>query len=129
MKTYKVTVTRDGKWWMVAIPEFDGITQARRLGEVGDMARDWIALMTEVPIEEVDVTVEVGEVEGIDVAGTLTAINAARLEADTLEAKARSQAGLLATRLAAAGIPVRDIGSLMGVSFQRAHQLVTAGSK
>jgi len=31
-----------------------------------------------------------------------------------------------ARRLAAQGLPVRDIGSLLGVSHQRAHQLVRA---
>lgn len=27
--TYNAEVTRDGKWWMVAIPELDGLTQAQ----------------------------------------------------------------------------------------------------
>lgn len=43
-----------------------------------------------------------------------------------LESRAREQAESLAQRLAEAGIPVRDIGTMLGVSFQRAHQLVNA---
>src|SRR5665647_2131575 len=36
MKTYDITVTREGKWWMVAVPAIDGLTQARRLSEIRD---------------------------------------------------------------------------------------------
>ncbi|TCN51768.1 hypothetical protein EV641_109159 [Rhodococcus sp. SMB37] len=46
MTTYRVNVTREGKWWMVAIPELDELTQARRIGEAEAMARDLIALRT-----------------------------------------------------------------------------------
>lgn len=129
MSTHKVTVTREGKWWMVAIPEFDGLTQARRLGEVEEMARDWIALHLDVPVEEVAVDVRVDTVQGIEVAATLEGIEATRREAARNERVARESTIALAKQLAQAEVPVRDIGSILGVSFQRAHQLVTAESK
>jgi hypothetical protein len=40
---------------MVDIPELDGLTQARRLGEIEDMARDYIAVVTDVPLSQVAV--------------------------------------------------------------------------
>ncbi|MDR2619719.1 MAG: hypothetical protein LBC29_01105 [Propionibacteriaceae bacterium] len=43
MKTYAVNVYREDGWWMVAIPEIDGLTQARSLREAEHMARDYIA--------------------------------------------------------------------------------------
>lgn len=125
---YRANVTRKGKWWMVSIPELDGLTQARRISEAEDMARDWLALTLGVAVEDVKVKVEVEDVSGIDVAGALASIDATRHEADTLRASALEQAEALAKKLAAKDIPVRDIGTILGVSFQRAHQLVT-GSK
>lgn len=127
--SYHANVTREGKWWMVAIPEIDGLTQARRLGEAEQMAREYIASATETPIDQVDVVMEFEDVAGIDVRTVLVQIKQNRDSAGELEAKAREQAERLAKALAEQNIPVRDIGTLMGVTFQRAHQLVTAGSK
>lgn len=39
--TYEVSVTRDGAWWMVAVPALDAVTQARTLGEVDAAAGSW----------------------------------------------------------------------------------------
>lgn len=52
---YDSEVTRDGRWWMVHIPELDGLTQARFPGEVELMAREWIAVTTDIPIDQVEV--------------------------------------------------------------------------
>ena len=126
MKTYTAIVTREGKWWMVAIPEINGLTQARRLAEAETMARDYIAVTLDVPISSVDVVLAVENIEGIDVAASLASIRDGRDRAAALDAEMRHRAEELAQQLAAAQVPVRDIGTMMGVSFQRAHQLVTA---
>lgn len=76
-KNYDVTVTRDGRWWMVGVPAIDGLTQARRLSEAA-------------------------------------------------EACALADSQSLAQELAAANIPVRDIGALLGLSYQRVSQLVNS---
>lgn len=46
MSGYDITVTRDGKFWLIEIPALDGATQARRLSEVDEMAIDYIAEVT-----------------------------------------------------------------------------------
>ena len=69
MTIYDVSVTRDGKWWMVAIPALGGLTQARRFSEAADMAREYIAVTLDVPIEtlEINVTVEsVGDLSEVE---------------------------------------------------------------
>jgi hypothetical protein len=126
MKSYEATVTRDGKWWMVAIPEIDGLTQARRLSEAERMAREYVAVSLGLPLQSVAVRLRVGMVAGIDVPGTLAEISDGRQRAAELEAATRERSTQLARELAAANVPLRDIGTMMGVSFQRAHQLVTA---
>lgn len=58
MHEYTVRVTRDGKWWMVAIPEIDGLTQARDQREVEVMARDYIVAVLEVPADSFAIRIE-----------------------------------------------------------------------
>jgi hypothetical protein len=65
MHTYDVEVERDGRWWMVKIPETDGLTQARWLGEAESMARSYIAVSTGQPIG--DVHVRIVKVTGRDI--------------------------------------------------------------
>ena len=125
MKSYEATVTREGKWWMVAIPEIDGLTQARRLSEAEKMAREYVAVTLDLAIDSVAIRLHLGRVAGIDVSETLAEIRDDRQRVAELETATRERSSELARELAAAQIPVRDIGTMMGVSFQRAHQLVT----
>ncbi len=53
MSSFDIDVTRDGGWWMVHIPELGGLTQARYPGEVELMAREYIAVSTGTPIDQV----------------------------------------------------------------------------
>ncbi|WP_407727555.1 hypothetical protein ACJEDT_26045 (plasmid) [Rhodococcoides fascians] len=54
-KAYVVDITWDGKWWMVAVPELDALTQARRLEDVATAATELIALKTGVAIADVEI--------------------------------------------------------------------------
>jgi hypothetical protein len=53
MSSFDIDVTRDGGWWMVHIPELGGRTQARYPREVELMAREYIAISTGTPIDQV----------------------------------------------------------------------------
>jgi len=57
MHSYDVHVRRDGNWWMVEIPEITGLTQARRIGEVEEMARSLIAVSTHSRTEDVGIRI------------------------------------------------------------------------
>ena len=68
MKTYDVALTREGKWWMVSIPEVNGLTQARTIKEAHDMARDYIAVTLDVPAQSFNIHVHaetIGTVEHV----------------------------------------------------------------
>lgn len=121
---YTADVTREGKWWLVRIPEINGLTQARRLSEVELMAREYIAATLGLELDSVEVQVSLGSVAGIDVDGRVATMQDARQRAASLEQTAASTAVALAQDLAAAKVPLRDIGTVLGVSFQRADQLV-----
>lgn len=121
---YRVELRREGKWWMVAIPELNGLTQARKLAEAPDMATEYITLATDADPDTFAVEITRIRVEDIDVTEDLAGIRAARMEAAALDREASVRAAALAKRLSAASVPVREIGAAMQISFQRAAQLV-----
>ena len=126
MKTYDITVTREGKWWMVAVPAIDGLTQARRLSEIKDMAVSLIAITLDVPASRVGVNVVAMIVDGTDLVERRRQIDVEREAARQAERKAAALMADLVRRLDADHVPLRDIGEAVGVSFQRVHQLLNA---
>lgn len=123
--TYKVEVTRDGKWWMIAIPELDALTQARRIEDVPTMARELIALEAGVALADVAIEQRIELVAGgEDLAARVRTIRERRARLSEEEARVQTDMARFAKELAAADVPVRDIGSLLGVAHQRVSQLV-----
>ena len=125
-RTFTATVSREGKWWMISVADV-GLTQARRLSKANDMATELVAVTLDIAIDEVNVDIifdGVGEVQGIS--STLETIRSERAEASALEQSASRGAAELAKRLAAEDVPIRDVGTILGVSHQRAHQLVSS---
>ena len=127
MKTeYHAQVTRDDKWWLISVNGINGLSQARRLSEAEHNATELISAATGQPPDEIVVAIEVERVGSVKVARRLAAVTEKRNRAAELEASASSATRALAADLESAGVPLRDIGTLLGVSFQRAHQLVSA---
>lgn len=124
MKTYEVTVAREGRWWMVEIPEVDGLTQARRLDEVEQVAREYVAVTADLPLSQVAVEVSRIEAAGHDLLDAKTLVEDLRSQADQLESLIAEFSRGLASALTDAAVPVRDVSSVLGVSHQRVSQLV-----
>jgi hypothetical protein len=124
--THLVGARREGHWWMVEIPSLDGLTQARRLSDVREQARDYIATWLDIDPEAIRVGVTHIQVGAKDYAATRLELEALREEARRAEDAAARLARDTAKALAAEDVPVRDIGDVLGVSFQRASQLVNA---
>lgn len=122
--TYTATVSREDGWWMIHVPEIDGLTQARRLLEAETMARELIAVTLGVPLDTVTVDIQVTNVADIDIPTRLDAIRADRARAAELERAASADAASLARDLVSARVPLRDVGAILGISHQRAHQLI-----
>ncbi|WP_155981543.1 hypothetical protein [Nocardia sp. BMG111209] len=126
---YTAHVTgREGRWWVVEIPALGEAaqTQARRLTEVEAEARDYIGVALDLAPSAVDIEVVIGDIgRAHDVQRRSERIRAARAEASRLEQEAQRETQLLAGELAAEKIPVRDIATLVGTTFQRVGQLVS----
>jgi hypothetical protein len=124
VKTYDVHVTREGKWWMVNVTAIDGLTQARRLSEVEDMARSLISVTLDVPPGTVGINVAAITIGGHDIHEDADHIQQLRDTAETMLREAQRASELMAKSLADEDVPVRDIGTVLQLSFQRASQLV-----
>jgi putative SOS response-associated peptidase YedK len=78
-----------------------------------------------VPVDGVSVVVTIEAIDGLDdLADRIAAIASRREQAASLDRQATREAAELAKALADLDIPLRDVGTVLGVSHQRAHQLV-----
>jgi hypothetical protein len=124
-RTYKATVTREGRWWMIHVPDIDGLTQARRLSEASAMARSLVAITLAIPADTFDIDIQVESVGAVQVAERTARLRTEREAVARIEHQVQADAESLARDLAGEGLPVRDIGDILGISYQRAHQLIT----
>ncbi|GAA5065419.1 hypothetical protein [Nocardia callitridis] len=130
--TYKVHVTgRDGRWWAVTVPELgeDALTQARRLAEVEEEARDYIAVTMDVAPSTVEVEVVIDDLGSArNVQERSTWIKAARQLIEQLEQDVQRETKILADELTSEKIPMREIAELVGTTFQRVGQIANTES-
>lgn len=119
---YRAVAERDGSWWAIRVPEVRGVySQARRLADVEAMARDAIALVRDVAPDSFDVAVE--PVLGDEAARLVEQAWTDRLDAERAARRASEQLRAAVDRLATAGLTVRDIAHLLGLSHQRVAQV------
>ncbi|KAA1426606.1 hypothetical protein [Nocardioides antri] len=128
MKRFEVDVRRDGKWWMINIPEIGGITQARRLAEAGQAAAEYIALSEDLALSEVEVDIVSVDVNGTDVRAAGELVEQLRIEVRALEGLIAQLTSATARRLVDDEVPLRDIAEVLGVSHQRVAQ-ITGGTE
>lgn len=115
-------------WWVVTMPELSGaVTQSRRLGQVPRDIAEVVRLLTgELPEDyELDVEALFPGPAGQEAARA----TALRAESDRLSHEAKDVAASAVSALRAAGLTYRDIGTLVGVSHQRAQQLIEERSE
>lgn len=116
---YNAIVIHSNPGWSIYVPEFDRHTYAPHLREIAPMARDLVQVMTDRPIEDITVTVQLPT----DLAEAIAAMRRTRTEAVAAENAARQAQQAAATALRNAGAPLRDVAAALGVSHQRVHQI------
>ncbi|WP_052590794.1 hypothetical protein [Luteipulveratus mongoliensis] len=123
MSTYTATAERDGRFWLIRVEDV-GVTQARHLREADAMARDLVAVTLDFDPE--DVTVDMTIVLPTEVQKDIDEAARLRVESERANHDAADRARSAARRLSAMDMPIRDVGAALGVSHQRAQQLVSA---
>ncbi|MCL2803902.1 MAG: hypothetical protein FWD29_08155 [Micrococcales bacterium] len=112
-------------WWGIEIVELPNVfSQARRLDQVEAMAREAAAMYTGNSTASFSVTVA-PQLSSEDATAIATASE--RKRAALVANRSAAEANRLAARrLADQGMTVRDVGTLLGVSYQRAQKLLAA---
>jgi predicted RNase H-like HicB family nuclease len=124
-RTYTATAVRSGRWWAIDVTDVAGChTQARTVADIEPMARDAVAMLLDVAPGSFDVKVDLRLPDRAR--KLLDAAARAANEAKAAEAKARKDRAAAVAAMVAAGISQADAGRVLGVSEQRAHQLVAA---
>lgn len=125
-KEWEATVSRDGRFWLIRVDGLDGATQARNLNEVDVMAADYVAIMTDQNPDDVHVTWRIELPE--EVRRHLAAAEASRRAEAEARQRAASESRQAARALRSLGLTVREVGAALGMSHQRAQQLVASAS-
>jgi predicted RNase H-like HicB family nuclease len=125
--TGQITVTaryaRDGNDWIVELDEEPRVHSfGRTLAKARESILDATALWYQVDARLIDVD-GVWDLEG-DLGEDVKAAVETRNEALNLEQTAAVQLQKAVLGLSRAGIPMRDIGGIFGISHQRVHQLL-----
>ena len=123
--TYRVIATQEERFWLLSVPELDVVTQARTLDRAEATVRDLIAVWLDVPADSFAVEVE----PRLDDEWTklLRETKDARATADKASARASEMLRTSVTTLHDAGLSAREVGSLVGISYQRVQQLLAKG--
>lgn len=122
MKSYQVRAQREGKFWLLSVPELDLMTQARRLTEADEMARDLIATWLEVAPDSFAIDLDV--VLPDELAQRRDHARSLREEADRLREQAADELRSVVRDAHDAGLSVRELALALGVSHQRAQQIL-----
>jgi hypothetical protein len=98
-------------------------SQAKRLDKVDSIAREAIALMLDVKSSQIG-QLKIEVVPRKEIADLLQEADLASAEAANASARAQELRLEAARLLRADGLPMRDVGELIGVSHQRVSQIL-----
>lgn len=119
---YSSRAHKEGRWWIVQNDQHPGaLSQVKRLDLAAEAQREAIAFVTGIPASGIEVAVRTTISPEID--RELAEASALRLEATEKEGRAAGIRQAVAEKLEADGYTLREIGIVLGVSYQRAHQL------
>lgn len=125
MTCYTVTASRDGGWWSLIAADVDGrevASQSRRLDQADAAIREAIALVLDVDKDSFDVEV-VPELDQTVVSEETFELLDLRQQLAELSERSRRLTPLAVAELRAAGLTVRDVAELLGVTPSRVSQI------
>ena len=122
MRTVTVTAQRGTTAWVLECPEAGAVGQCRRLSQADAEMREAIAPQLGLGVDEFEIHLDVAlTAESLALVARVAEL---RHQAAAAAAEASEVQRAAARALAAQKLSVRDIGEVMGLSFQRVSQLL-----
>ncbi|MDR0945432.1 MAG: hypothetical protein LBM66_04635 [Bifidobacteriaceae bacterium] len=124
MSRYTIHATRSksGKVWV--LEGCGAVGQVKRLDQAPGLMREAVAYLKNAPIEDVEINLDIQLSE--QDARVLADLEQAKAQAKAADREAAAAQRRAARRLHSDGLSLRDVGRIMGISGQRAGQLVNA---
>ena len=120
-----MTAERGTRRWVLQCVEHPGaLSEVTRLDQAEEMMREAIAFVAGVPEDQIEI--ELRPQLPREALEHFEAARVARELAAEANSRAARESRLAAVTLHQAGLSTRDIGTVLGVSHQRAHQLVSS---
>lgn len=123
MKHFTSTARKDGRWWVVQCDQEPGaLSQVARLDQAAELQREAISFVTDIAEEDIKVTIH--PVVDDSVTAEIEHARRDRAKAEELAELSSTRFRTAARALSDNGYSLRDVGTILGVSHQRAGQLV-----
>ena len=123
VKSYRAVASRDGKFWLVHVPALEQYTQARSLSEVEPMARDLFRLCSKSLRTRFKSSSRTSSQNPSCSTWSWHASTRARRRG--IRQRPADERRFAAREMRAGGMTVRDVGDALGISHQRAQQLIS----
>jgi predicted RNase H-like HicB family nuclease len=121
---YTIHAERDGAWWALDVPELRGVhSQSKRLDQARAVIEEVIDLMYDRSRDTYELELVIDD-EEIVIAARVA--KGSREVVESVSQLARLLQAVAIQQLRERGLPLRDIGELVGVSHQRIAQLERA---
>jgi hypothetical protein len=122
-KVWQVQTWPGEKYWVIQVDDLPAATQAKTVKQIDVMVRDFISL--HLDMDPASVKYQLNYVLPEEVVNALDEATKLRVQAELARKEAAAATTRAARILKAQGLTVRDIGAALGVSFQRAHQMLS----
>ncbi len=125
MNTYRVTATREGDWWSLVAHDVGArevASQSRRLDQADAAIRAAIALVLDVDPASFEVCVT-PDLDGLAMTEDARETLELRRELSELTERTHRRTPVAVAELRAAGLTVRDVAHLLGLTPSRISQI------
>jgi len=124
-RVFEATAVREGKWWIITVPELDAVTQARNVREIDEMATGLVVALLDLEEDDVTVNVTIEVPEAVADQWNTAAALISQAEVDEKRAAALRRSAIREL-LSMDNMSQTDAAAILGLSYQRVQQLAKA---